>query len=115
VSLLIFRRAAVALGRGRARCVDLIAWLNGRYGPVRHVGWRRAMSHLVGDAMQLRELCDRFRNRRRIDEVGEAGSSFFLDAIESAGGAIALKGTDVARKAGVGEVAGGLLFRSWPS
>lgn len=67
------------------------------------------MSHFVGDAVQLRELCDRFHNRRRIDEIGEAGGSLFLDAIEATGGAVALKGSDVAGKPGVGKEVGGLV------
>ncbi len=69
------------------------------------------MSHFVGDAMQLRELCDRSLYRRRIDEIGEAGGGLFLDAIEATGGTIALKGANVAGKPGAGEEAGDLIER----
>ncbi|MGD0187703.1 MAG: hypothetical protein ABSC25_20975 [Roseiarcus sp.] len=58
------------------------------------------MSHFVGKAMKLRELFDRAFDRNGIDEIGEAGRRLFLDAIEPAGGAVALKGSHVAGEAG---------------
>ena len=67
------------------------------------------MSHLVGDPVQLRELCDRLLNKFRIDKIGEAGDGLFLDAIELAGGAISLQRSDIAGEAGVGEPLGGLV------
>ena len=63
------------------------------------------MSHFVGQAVKLRELFDRAFDRNRIDEIGEAGRGLFLDAIEAAGGAVALKRSHVARQTGFVEEA----------
>jgi hypothetical protein len=49
------------------------------------------MSHLVGDPMQLGKLRDGARDGIRIDELGEPAHGLFLNAIETAGGAIALE------------------------
>ena len=47
------------------------------------------MTHFLGDRVQLRELFDGAFDGRGIDEIGEAGGGFFLDAIEACGGAVA--------------------------
>jgi hypothetical protein len=67
---------------------------------VRHFFRCRAVSHFVGEAVKLRKLFDRTLHGNRIDEIGEAGCRLLLDAIEAAGGAVALKCSDVAREAG---------------
>ena len=67
---------------------------------VRHFFRCRAVSHFVGEAVKLRELFDRASDRNRIDEIGETGCRLFLDAIETAGGAVALKRSDIAGEAG---------------
>ena len=72
---------------------------------VRHVLRCRAVSHFVGQTVKLRELFDRAFDRNRIDEIGEAGRCLFLDAIEAAGGAVALKRSHVAGEAGFVEEA----------
>ena len=78
---------------------------------VRHFFRCRAVSHFVGEAVKLRELFDRAFDGNRIDEIGEAGRRLFLDAIEAAGGAVALKRSDIAGEAGFVEEARHVLQR----
>ena len=61
--------------------------------------------------MKLRELFDRAFYGNRIDKIGEAGRRLFLDAIEAAGGAVALKRPDVAGEPGFIEEARHVLQR----
>ncbi|MGD0188785.1 MAG: hypothetical protein ABSC25_26570 [Roseiarcus sp.] len=67
---------------------------------VRHFFRCRAVSHFVGQSMKLRELFDRAFYGNRVDKIGEAGPRLFFDAIEAAGGAVALESSDVAGEAG---------------
>ena len=91
----------VAVGRAWARRVGHRRWLDGLGDMVRRILRCRAVSYFVGQAMKLRELFDRAFDRNRIDKIGEAGCRLLLDAIEAAGGAIALKGSNVSGEAGL--------------
>ena len=110
-SLRYFRCVGVALGRGWARCVDEGHWLNDGRDPVRHVVLWRALSHFVGDAVQLGKLGDRPRDRIWGGEIGEPGCRLFLDTIEPAGGAVSLERANIAGKPRLGEEASSLVER----
>jgi hypothetical protein len=71
------------------------------------------VSRFVREAVKLRELFDRTFDGNRINEIGEAGRSLFLDAIEAAGGAVPLERSDIARKARLIEQARHVLQRQW--
>ena len=78
---------------------------------MRHFLHCRAVSHFVGQAVKLRKLLDRALDGSRIDEIGEPGRGLFLDAIETTGGAIALKCSNVAGESGLGKSQSSLFER----